>query len=138
VGDVGCLRLGLVAEAVGLATLTLVHTRPELVVPLALVTAGQGLCTPALNAVVVARAGDAERGSALGAQQGCSALARVVGPALGGLAYGAFGPGAAFVGGGIVVAGALAVALVMRGPGGSHPQKLVEPSAHRLPLGNNG
>jgi len=114
IGDAGCLRAGLVAEGLGLASLAVVHTRPELVVPLALVTAGQGLCTPALNALVVARVGDADRGSALGAQQGCSALARVLGPTLGGLAYGLLGTGAAFVGGAAVVAAALALSLVRR------------------------
>jgi MFS family permease len=106
----------------------------ELVAPLVLVTAGQGLCTPALTAVVAGRVPEDDRGAALGAQQGCQALARVVGPALGGLVYGALGTGAPFVGGGLVVAGALALSLVMRG--GS--RMVVGGAASRLPLSNNG
>ena len=82
-GDAGCLRIGLGAEALGLVLLPTVHARVDLVLPLILVTAGQSLSTPTLNALVVARVGDAgRRGSALGVQQGLSSLARIVGPAV--------------------------------------------------------
>jgi MFS family permease len=137
-GDAGCLRLGLVAEGVGLALLAAVHTRSGLVGPLALVTAGQGLCTPSLNALVVARVPDDDRGSALGAQQGCSSLARVLGPVAGGSAYAVFGTGAAFVGGALVVAVALALSLALYAGARPDGEVVVETSEHRLPLGNNG
>jgi MFS transporter, DHA1 family, tetracycline resistance protein len=114
-GDAGCLRVGLAAEGLGLVLLSSVHTRVELVVPLALVTAGQSLCSPALGAVVAGRVAEGDRGGALGTQQGCSALARMIGPALGGAAYGLLGSGAPLVGGGAVVIGALLFSLVMRG-----------------------
>jgi len=127
VGEAGCLRVGLVAEGLGLVLLPTVHSRLELVLPLVLVTAGQSLCTPALNALVAAQVGAERRGAALGAQQGCSALARIVGPALGGTSYALLGLGAPFVGGGLVVAGALAFSLVMRGGMRSRPEVVVEP-----------
>jgi MFS family permease len=127
VGEAGCLRVGLVAEALGLALLPTVHARVQLVLPLVLVTAGQSLSTPALNALVARRVGPDRRGAALGAQQGFSSLARVVGPALGGVSYGLLGIGAPFVGGALVIAAALAFSLVMRGSMNSPPRVVVEP-----------
>jgi len=120
-GAMGTVRAGLVLEAVGLVLVAGVHSRPGLVVPLVLVTVGQGLCTPSLAALVAGRVAGAERGAALGTQQGLSALARVLGPAAGGVAYGAAGVGAPFVGGAMVLGVALAGSvLVRRGvvPGG--------------------
>ena len=60
-GDAGCLRIGLGAEAVGLVLLPTVHARVDLVLPLILVTAGQSLSTPTLNALVVGRVGPGRR-----------------------------------------------------------------------------
>jgi predicted MFS family arabinose efflux permease len=137
-GDIVCLRLGLVTEAVGLLLLPAVHTRAALVVPLLLVAAGQSLCTPALNALVVARVGRDAHGTALGAQQGLSALARVVGPAVGGVSYELLGIGVPFVEGGVVLAVALVFSLVMRAGMTTSAQMVVEATPHRLPLGNNG
>jgi len=141
-GEAGCLRLGLGLEGVGLLLVPTVHSRPGLVVPLALVAAGQSLTTPTLAALVAGRVGPDRTGAALGAQQGSSALARVAGPLAGGLAYGLVGTGSPFVGGGLVVAGALVCSLVVRGglatvpPG--RPQMVAEDVPGRLPLSNNG
>jgi len=137
-GDIVCLRVGLVTEAVGLLLLPTVHSRANLVVPLLLVAAGQSLCTPALNALVVARVGRDAHGTALGAQQGLSALARIVGPAVGGLSYELLGVGVPFVEGGVVLAMALVFSLVMRAGMTTSAQTVVEATAHRLPLSNNG
>ncbi len=126
VGDAGCLRVGLVAEGLGLALLPSVHTRAALVLPLVLVTAGQSLSTPALGALVTARVGNDRRGAALGAQQGFSALARIVGPAAGGLSFALLGGGAPFVGGALVIAGALVFSLVMRGGAPSSREMVAE------------
>ena len=138
VGDAGCLRIGLVAEGLGLALLPTVHSRAALVVPLVLVTAGQSLSTPALTALVAARVENDGRGAALGAQQGFAALARIVGPAAGGVSFALLGAGAPFVGGGLVVASALLFSLVMRGSMAPTPAMVAESDGHRLPLSNNG
>ena len=137
-GDAAALRAGLACEAVGLALLSGVHTRAALVAPLVLVTAGQGLCTPTLAALVAGRVGDADRGGALGAQQGGAALARIVGPALGGACYGLLGAGAPLLGGGLVVGGALALSLVLRGGLENVPTGVGDGGIGRLPLSNNG
>jgi MFS family permease len=138
VGAATCLRMGLVAEALGLGLLPTVHARADLVVPLLLLTVGQSLSTPALTTLVVARVADNDRGAALGAQQGLSSLARIVGPAAGGVAFALVGVAAPFVGGGLVIVGALVFSLIMRGGMESSPGVLVESGTHRLPLGNNG
>ena len=138
IGDLGCLRAGLVAESLGLLLVPTVHGRVGLVLPLLLIIAGQSLSTPALNALVVARAGPVGRGAALGAQQGLSALARIVGPAVGGLSYELWGVGSPFLEGGVAVAGALVFSLVMRSGMTSSARMVVETAVHRLPLSNNG
>ena len=113
-GNASCLRLGLVAEALGLVLVPTAHTRLDLVLPLALVTVGQSLCTPALGALVAAKAPGGDYGTVLGVQQGLSSLARIIGPALGGLAFAGLGVAAPFVGAGLVVGAALIYSLVVR------------------------
>ena len=76
--------------------------------------AGQSLITPALAALVAARVGRDARGVGLGAQQGVSALARIVGPAVGGLAYGLVGTGSPSWGAAWWWRCALVFSLVMR------------------------
>jgi predicted MFS family arabinose efflux permease len=137
-GEATCLRIGLASEALGLVLLPTAHHRVSLVVPLVLVTVGQSLSTPALSALVVARVGAGARGAALGAQQGLSSLARIIGPAAGGVSYALLGVAAPFVGGGMVLAVTLVFSLVMRNDLESSPGVLVEPVVNRLPLGNNG
>jgi hypothetical protein len=54
------------------------------------------------------------------------------------VAFALIGVAAPFVGGGLVIVGALAFSLVMRAGMESSSEVLVESGAHRLPLGNNG
>jgi hypothetical protein len=54
------------------------------------------------------------------------------------VAFALVGVAAPFVGGGLVIVGALVFSLIMRGGMESSPGVLVESGTHRLPLGNNG
>jgi MFS family permease len=63
---------------------------------LALLGVGWGLFNPSLLGILSSRADDADQGSVLGVNQSASALARVVGPAAGGWAFGALGYTIAF------------------------------------------
>jgi len=63
---------------------------------LALLGVGWGLFNPSLLGILSSRADDADQGSVLGVNQSASALARVVGPAAGGWAFGALGYTMAF------------------------------------------
>ncbi len=107
-GDLRALRLGLVLDAVGLGALAIAYSWWLLVPALAVVAAGQGLVTPTLAAIVANQTSRTSRGAALGVQQAAGGLARIVGPAVGGLLFQYAGTGAA-----MVVAAALVTAPAM-------------------------
>lgn len=86
-GETATLGAGLLLNAAGLGVLALASSWPVLVAALALLVTGQGLVTPTLASVVAGRAPDGRRGAALGYQQSAGGLARVVGPALGGVLF---------------------------------------------------
>ena len=75
-----------------------------------LIAFGNGLCTPTLPAFVSRRAGANSQGVTLGSLQSASALARVLGPAAGGVLYQALNPSAPYYLGalGMIAAGLLA------------------------------
>ena len=93
-GEVSTVRLGLMVNVVGFALLAMATTWPLLVASLAAITAGQGLLSPALTALVAGWAGHERRGATLGLQQAASALARVAGPIAGGVVFEHVGVGA--------------------------------------------
>ncbi|MCX7895114.1 MAG: MFS transporter [Thermoanaerobaculum sp.] len=88
------LQLGLSVTALALLLVVRVPTVAGLLLVLPLLALGQGLANPSLSAWVSQRASAAEQGEALGAFQGVSSLARVVGPFLGEMALGHWGLGA--------------------------------------------
>ncbi|HEX7167190.1 MAG TPA: MFS transporter [Acidimicrobiales bacterium] len=108
-GEVGTLRIGLAANVGGLLLLPSVRSWLALVPAVALLTVGQGLVAPSLAAAVAARGGEHRRGASLGLQQSAGGLARVVGPAAGGAAFGHLGAGVPYVAGAVLVAIALAL-----------------------------
>jgi multidrug resistance protein len=113
-GEFAVLRAGLVAIAVGLLLLGASSAWPLLIVSLGFLVVGQGLAVPTLAALVAGRARDDRRGAALGVQQSASALARIVGPAIGGLLFQYVGVAAPYVVGAGLVAVALALLVVER------------------------
>ena len=118
-GERAALQAGLVLNAAGLAVLPLVHSRLALAPSLLLLTAGQGLITPTLSSTVAAQVDAGRRGQLLGTQQAVGGLARVLGPALGGLAFGHLGVWTPYAAGAAVVA---AAALVLASSPGRSPQ----------------
>jgi len=119
-GERGALQAGLILNAAGLALLPAVHSRWWLAPSLILLTAGEGLITPTLASTVAGQVEPRERGEVLGVQQSAGGLARVIGPSLGGVVFGAFGPGMPYAAGAVVVAVAAAgLALAPRPPPGA-------------------
>jgi multidrug resistance protein len=106
-GEMGTVRLGLVMNVAGFLVLATSHSWWSLVLALVLVTAGQGLLTPALTSIVAGRADEDRRGATLGVQQSASALARVAGPIAGTAVFGHVSTGAPFALGGALAALAL-------------------------------
>jgi len=113
-GEVGTLRAGLVANAAGLAALAAARSWWGIVPALAALTLGQGLVQTTMSSALAGRAEAARRGEVLGAQQSAGGLARVVGPALGGVLFGRVAVGAPYVAG----AALMALALLLLGSAG--------------------
>ena len=110
-GERGALQVGLVLNAAGLALLPAVHSRWWLAPSLVLLTCGEGLITPTMSSAVAGQVDHRSRGEVLGVQQAAGGLARVVGPAMGGVLFGAVGAGAPYaVGAGLVAVAAVALA----------------------------
>ncbi len=110
-GSVLALRVALGLNAVGLIAIAVATTWALLVPALALLVIGQGLATPTLATLVADRAQDRRRGGALGFQQSAGALARIVGPVLGGVLFQHVGVAAPYaVGAAMVVVALLLVA----------------------------
>ena len=114
IGERAALRIGLVLNGLGLAMLPFVHSRWELAPALLLLTAGQGLVTPTLASTVAGGVEARDRGRVLGVQQSVGGLARVIGPAAGGLAFGHLGVWTPYAGGAGLVG--LAVITLARSP----------------------
>lgn len=86
-GGLRTLRAGLAANATGLLLLAAATEWIVLMPGLVLLVVGQGLTSPSLTSVAAGRARADRRGAALGVQQSAGGLARVVGPAAGGLLF---------------------------------------------------
>jgi MFS family permease len=101
-GELATVRGGLAMNVVGFLLLAAAHDWLVLSVSLVLITAGQGLLSPALTSMVAGGARHDRRGSILGLQQSASALARVVGPVLGAFLFGHVAIGAPYVAGALL------------------------------------
>ena len=95
-GSLRLVRSGQVLVAIGLLLLSAAVIWPTLIVALVIMVIGAGVASPSLSALVANSADDDRRGEALGVQQSASALARVLGPPLAGLAFDHIGIGAPF------------------------------------------
>jgi MFS family permease len=114
-GDVPLLRTGMFVQALAFGLLGFCPQMGNfalvgLYAAAGLIAFGNGLCTPTLPAFVSRRAGADSQGVTLGSLQSASALARVLGPAAGGVLYQALNPSAPYYLGalGMVAAGLLA------------------------------
>jgi MFS family permease len=106
-GELGTLRLGLVANAGGLLALAFVHSWWPLVPAMLALTVGQGLVQTTMSSALAGRADPARRGEVLGAQQSAGGLARILGPLAGGVLFQRLGVGAPYVAAAAVTVAAL-------------------------------
>jgi predicted MFS family arabinose efflux permease len=111
-GDVGTALIGAAALLLGLLPIPFTREPAILIACTCLMGIGQGLCNPTLSAFISKVAASSHRGSILGISSSLTALARVIGPALAGLAYDSFAtPGALFSQAAVVV---IAIVLAVR------------------------
>jgi MFS transporter, DHA1 family, tetracycline resistance protein len=96
-GDIGTALTGAGSLMLGLLLVPWTQDTRVLIIATCLMGVGQGLCNPTLSAYISKIAPPAERGGILGVSSSLTALARVIGPALAGLAYDSLRtPGAVF------------------------------------------
>ena len=99
VGRLGERRTAISGTATVVLALVVLAWAPDtngILASLALLGVGWGLFNPSLLGILSGRADEADQGSVLGVNQSASALARVIGPAAGGWAFGALGYTIAF------------------------------------------
>jgi MFS family permease len=117
-GEVRLVRSGIVCQAFAFALLGISPSLRGLALAgiyaaSGLIALGSGLVTPSLSAYVSQRTARDAQGVTLGSLQSASALARVLGPACGGIFYAAINPSAPYLLGsvGMIVAALLALRL---------------------------
>lgn len=134
--------LGLAALAAGLALIPLTPPGgwPALLVFSAFIALGSGLTTPSLSSILSRSAPHDVQGIALGLSHSTSALARVLGPPVGGLLFDWGGENAPFGGGAALMALAFMVALwrlprvlPVLAPPAARPAAASEPLNERSP-----
>lgn len=120
-GDIGAALAGAGALMLGLLLVPWTQDTRVLIAATCLMGIGQGLCNPTLSAYISKIAPASHRGGILGVSSSLTALARVIGPVLAGLAYDALQtPGALFSQAAVVaIAVVLAMRLIARGHGES-------------------
>ncbi|MGE0879631.1 MAG: MFS transporter [Acidimicrobiia bacterium] len=103
IGAAMAVRSGYALDVAGLALLAVANNWPVLVLSLALLVVGQGLAGPSLTTLIANRAGNRDRGKALGVQQSFNAASRIVGPAAAGALFEHVSVGAPYAIGSIVM-----------------------------------
>jgi MFS transporter, DHA1 family, tetracycline resistance protein len=111
-GELGTGLLGAVSLVFGLLIVPLTILRAPLIAAVCLMGVAQGLCHPTLSAFISKVAPPEHRGGILGVSSSMTALARVMGPALAGLAYDFYLTGGAVASQVAVVA--IGIALLLR------------------------
>ncbi len=113
-GEQRVIVIGAASLAFGCVLVPSIWRVPLLYFVAFFIAVGQGLCYPALMALVTQVSPESERGSILGLATSAGSLARFVGPLLTGLLYDFAGAAGAFYGGAVFMLGALLVALRMK------------------------
>ncbi|TVP73017.1 MAG: MFS transporter [Gemmatimonadales bacterium] len=91
VGEIGLVRLSALPFVAGLVLIAVAPTLPILLVALALLAVGFGGTLPSLVSLLSRAAPDELQGGSLGVGQSVGALARIVGPLMGGIMWDLFG-----------------------------------------------
>jgi MFS transporter, DHA1 family, tetracycline resistance protein len=113
-GEKRVIVTGAAAFVIGFALVPSIWRVPLLYAVAFFIAIGQGLCYPALTALVSKVAPENERGSLLGLAAAVGSLARFLGPLLSGFLYDVARVAGAFYGGAVLMLGALVIAVRMR------------------------
>ena len=113
-GEPAVLIAGLTLSAIGFALIGVSGSIPLLAVAVTALGFGNGFVHPALNGSVSLVSGRDVQGNNLGVAQSLSSLARILGPATGGLLYQQVGAWSPFTAAAVLAAGGAAVAITLR------------------------
>ncbi len=113
-GEKRVIVVGAAAFTLGFAVVPAIYTVPLLYAAGFFIAIGQGLCYPALTALVSKASPEQDRGSLLGLATSAGSLARFLGPLLSGALYDWGKAAGAFYGGAVIMVLALLVAIRMR------------------------
>lgn len=102
-GEKRTLIIGLVIQGIGLTAIGAGESVAPIAIGAALLATGNGLINPSTSAIVSRISSAAEQGLNLGIVQSAAALARIVGPVVGGVLFQHVSPGAPFLLGTAVV-----------------------------------
>ena len=111
-GEGPLVPAGIAILAAGLALLPFAPPVGPMVGVFVVIAIGNGVSSPSLQALISKGTSPAEQGFVLGTNQSMSALARAIGPTLGGLLYTGLGPSSPFVASAGVLAVAVGLAVV--------------------------
>jgi len=110
-GEGPLIPAGVCLLAVGLALLPAAPPPLAMVLVFVLIAIGQGIASPSLHSLISKGATASEQGFVLGTNQSMSALARAVGPPIGGALYVGLGPHTPFLGSAAILAVGVVLAL---------------------------
>ena len=115
VADTSLIQSGLILQVLAFAGIWLAPALGlwMMVTASAVLALGNGLTQPGISGYISRRSGVQEQGASLSANQSLASLARVFGPALGGLLYSSINPGAPFASGVVINLIALGLALLL-------------------------
>ena len=114
-GEMRTALLGIALIVAGAAATALAPQPGLLLAALALLALGQGMASPSMSSLISHQGGPGEQGRLLGVYQSLSALGRVAGPVLGGVALAHVGLAAPFLGVSGVAAAAAVVLVALAG-----------------------
>jgi DHA1 family tetracycline resistance protein-like MFS transporter len=136
-GEARLLVAGTIMTGTGLALLAIPAGWTLGVGACALLALGQGLASPSIQSLVSREAAATEQGGVLGVNQSMGAAARLFGPAVAGLAFEWYGPGAPYLVGALIMLVSVWLALgIRRERGGETPVPARGQAAHagEIPL----
>lgn len=114
IGEKRVIVIGAASFVAGFALVPSIQRVPLLYAVAFFIAIGQGLCYPALTALVSKASPERERGSLLGLATSVGSLARFLGPIVSGFLYDLAKAAGAFYGGAVMMVGALLIAMRMR------------------------
>ena len=128
-GEARLVAAGSALIALGLAGLPFALTLPRLLAVNTMLPLGMGLLNPSLTSLISKEAGADERGGVMGVSQSAGSLARIIGPAVAGPLFSAYGRDAPYYTGAAVMV--LVIAMALRLPRAARAHGAAAPSERR-------